>query len=402
MWETDPEHRFSLLLGERIEATALLPETLIGRTRWEIAGADPAIDEPWVQHKAELDAHQPFRNFRYRLATPDGGQMHVSASGKPIFDEMHNFLGYRGTATDETAMAEARRRAEAAEGSLRRIFETSQDLILVTDRPGTFIRVSPSAMLVLGYDPDEMVGRSAVEFLYPDDLDSTRNEMRMARHGGMTQNFQCRYVHKLGHLVTLWWKGAWSAPEQQYFFVGRDITGLKAAEEALRESEQAARGIVASALDGVVQMDETGTITEWNSQAEAIFGWSRDEALGRVLSGLVIPPGNRARHEAGLARFLATGRSTVIGKRFAIDAMRKDGREIKVELAITALRLGSAYVFNGFVRDLTQQIAIEAQLQQAQKMEAIGNLTGGMAHDFNNLLGVIVGNLDLARERTGK
>ena len=81
--------------------------------------------------------------------------------------------------------------------------------------------------------------------------------------------------------------------------------------------------------------------------------------------------------------------------------MRKDGREVKVELAITALRRGSLYVFNGFVRDLTQQIVIEGQLRQSQKMEAIGNLTGGMAHDFNNLLGIIVGNLDLARERGG-
>ena len=178
-----------------------------------------------------------------------------------------------------------------------------------------------------------------------------------------------------------------------------DITGLKAAEEALRESEQVARGIVDSALDAVIQMDQTGIITEWNPQAEAVFGWSRAEALGRLLSSLIIPVAYRARHEAGFARFVATGRSTVIGKRLSLEALCRDGREIKVELAITALRLGSAYVFNGFVRDLTQQIAIEAQLQQAQKMEAIGNLTGGMAHDFNNLLGIIIGNLDLLRER---
>jgi PAS domain S-box-containing protein len=529
MWETDPEHRFSLLLGERTKPTPPQREALIGRTLWEIADADPVTDGPWVQHKAQLEAHQPFRHFRYEVATPDGGQMHVSVSGKPVFDEARNFLGYRGTATDETAIVEAGRQAEAAEALLRRVFETSQDLILVTDREGNFIRVSPSAMSVLGYDPVEMVGRSAVEFLYSEDLDNTRNEMRIARRAGVTQSFECRYVHKHGQLVTLWWKGVWSVPEQQHFFFGRDITDRKeterrlresdeqlrraqrlaqvgsnlsdlrtgavewsdetyriygvsrdtfipsgpsilgmihpddrarvsasmeqrrqgiapapfeyrlirpdgavrhiygeseiikdeagdpryvagiihditepkAAEKALRESEQAARGIIDSALDAVIQMDETGIITEWNSRAEAVFGWSRAEALGRQLSTLVVPPGNRARYEAGLARFLATGQSTAIGKRFAIDALHRDGREVKVELAITALQRGSGHVFNGFVRDLTQQLVIEGQLRQAQKMEAIGNLTGGMAPDFNNFLGIIVGNLDLARERIG-
>jgi PAS domain S-box-containing protein len=78
----------------------------------------------------------------------------------------------------------------------RRIFETSPDLILVVDRQGTFIRVSPSSISILGYRPDEMVGRSAMEFLYPEDLDNTRNEMRLARRGQVTGNFECRYVHK--------------------------------------------------------------------------------------------------------------------------------------------------------------------------------------------------------------
>src|SRR5260370_41927523 len=111
MWETDREHRFTLLFGERTQTTPLFPQNLIGRTRWQIVGVDPVMEDPWVQHKLELDAHQPFRHFRYEAQTPDGGRMHISASGKPIFDEAHNFVGYRGTATHETAIVEARRRA---------------------------------------------------------------------------------------------------------------------------------------------------------------------------------------------------------------------------------------------------------------------------------------------------
>ena len=148
----------------------------------------------------------------------------------------------------------------------QRIFDTSLDLILVCDKRGTLIRVSPSAKAILGYEPDEMVGHSAREFLHPPDLDNTREEMRRARRGREVRNFECRYVNRKGHPIALAWTGVWSETEQQHFFIGRDISDRQ---------------------------------------------------------------------------------------------------------------------------------AIEARLRQAQKMEAIGNLTGGLAHDFNNLLGVIIGNLEI-------
>src|SRR5712691_9614844 len=80
----------------------------------------------------------------------------------------------------------------------QRIFETSLDLILVVDRKGTFIRISPSVEAILGYRPTELIGRSARQILYPEDLDNTRNEMRLARQGRQTRNFECRYIHKNG------------------------------------------------------------------------------------------------------------------------------------------------------------------------------------------------------------
>ena len=115
----------------------------------------------------------------------------------------------------------------------RRLFETSLDLIFITDRRGQFIRVSPSSLATLGYAPEEMIGRSAREFIYPDDLDSTRSEMRLARAGRETRNFETRYVHKNGRVVTLAWSGIWSEPEQKHFFFGRDMTERKIAEKKL-------------------------------------------------------------------------------------------------------------------------------------------------------------------------
>jgi diguanylate cyclase (GGDEF)-like protein/PAS domain S-box-containing protein len=117
----------------------------------------------------------------------------------------------------------------------RRLFETSLDLILVTDRKGNLGRVSPSSSATIGYRPDEMIGHSAAEFIYPEDLEGTRREMQLARRGQDIRNFETRYVHKSGRLVPLAWSGVWSEPEQKHFFFGRDMTERKAAEEQLRQ-----------------------------------------------------------------------------------------------------------------------------------------------------------------------
>jgi PAS domain S-box-containing protein len=120
----------------------------------------------------------------------------------------------------------------------QRIFDTSLDLILVVDRRGFFLRVSPSSLAILGYRPEEMIGRSAKDFVHPDDLESTRSNMKLARRGGLTRNFECRYIHKTGRPVMLAWKGVWSEPDEQYFFIGRDMTERIALEGQLRHSQK--------------------------------------------------------------------------------------------------------------------------------------------------------------------
>jgi PAS domain S-box-containing protein len=135
---------------------------------------------------------------------------------------------------DVLADIESARQRAAEDAINRRLFETSIDLILVVDRKGDFIlvvdrkgdfiRVSPSAQSILGYSPEEMAGHSAAEFIYSEDLESTREEMRHARRGRVTRNFNCRYVYKEGRVVPLAWTGVWSEPERQHFFIGRDMT----------------------------------------------------------------------------------------------------------------------------------------------------------------------------------
>ena len=401
----------------------------------------------------------------------------------------------------------------------RRIFETSLDLILVTDPDGRLLHVSPSAVTILGYHPDELVGRCADDVILGDDRPHFRTEMRAARGSRAMRKFDGRCVHKNGQVVTLTWTGAWSKPVQKHFLSGRDITEHELAEEkfrlaveaspsgivmtdrngkivlvnseaermfaypreelldrpvdtlvpvalrdrhcmhrwtfmahpaarrlgpsrelvalrkdgsefpveiglnpirtphglfvlstivditasrrareALEDSERMARGIIDNALDAFVQMDEAGRIIDWNPHAVELFGWSRADAVDRELGELIVSERDRRRYGEDMAQFMQSGEHATLGKRFEIDARRRDGKEIRVELSVAALRQRDRYVFNGFIRDLTEKIAADERRHQSQRMEAVGQLTGGIAHDFNNILTVITGTIEILED----
>jgi diguanylate cyclase (GGDEF)-like protein/PAS domain S-box-containing protein len=143
--------------------------------------------------------------------------------------------GWVVTHDDVTEAKRAQERIERESNEHRRLFELSQDMILVTDRRGDVIRVSPIVEDILGYRPDELIGRSAAHVIYPDDLEETRTAMRLARRGQSTRNCETRYHHKDGRVVTLAWSGVWSEPEQIYFFTCRDVTQRKMVDERLRQ-----------------------------------------------------------------------------------------------------------------------------------------------------------------------
>jgi diguanylate cyclase (GGDEF)-like protein/PAS domain S-box-containing protein len=142
--------------------------------------------------------------------------------------------GWVATHDDITERKQTQARLAQETNENRRLFETSLDLILITDRYGNLERVSPISLAILGYTPEEMIGHNAIDFVYPGDLESTRREMRQARTGHNLRNFETRYVHKDGRTITLAWSGVWSEPEQRHFFTGRDVTGRNIVEQKLK------------------------------------------------------------------------------------------------------------------------------------------------------------------------
>ena len=123
-------------------------------------------------------------------------------------------------------------------------------------------------------------------------------------------------------------------------------------------------------------MDRDGLITDWNPQAQASFGWSRDEVLGRELAETIIPERDRDAHRRGLAHFRATGEGSILGQRLQLRALHRDGHEFAIELTISPLQSADGWSFNAFARDITERKAaeqlLERQRQQLIDAQAVG------------------------------
>lgn len=291
------------------------------------------------------------------------------------------------------------RQLREAEASFRYLFEQNPNPMWVFDsRTLSILEANEAAASHLGYSRDELREMRITEFRPAEDV-SQLESYRQDRPPGLKDAGEWRHATKDGRTVDVEIVSFTLEFRQRdaVLVVARDVTESKRTEKALRESEAVARGVLDSALDAYIRMDAEGRITEWNFMAEKIFGWSRDEAVGRLLEELLIPHDEREAHRRGLARYLATGEGPLLNRRIEVQALNADGGSFPVELTIQAVETESKKYFSAFLRDLSEMKEAEAQLRQAQKMQAVGQLTGGIAHDFNNLLTVIIGNLELVQ-----
>ena len=166
----------------------------------------------------------------------------------------------------------------------------------------------------------------------------------------------------------------------------------------LRASEELFRSVFQHSDDAIVTSDEEGTIILFNRAAENVFGFSPHDAVGQNVR-MLMPEPDRSHHDTYIANYIRTGQPRIMGIGREVEGLRKDGTTFPARLQISQFFLDEKRHFIAIARDITTNRRLEEQVRQKLKMEAIGQLAGGVAHDFNNLLTVITGQTELLLER---
>ena len=304
----------------------------------------------------------------------------------------------------ESPLEELRLREE----QYRVIFEASSDGFILRDGNLRTLDANPAFYRMYGFDREKIAAGGGYPPEFPRDYVAEREaQVRRALDGHET-HVETVALRADG---SAFWIDLRVIPVQyrgqpHVLQVVRDISALREREGALQRSEARLRATVEAGFDAIVGMDEQGRIVEFNSAAQRCFGYSRCDVLGRPLAELIIPHRHRVAHQRGLEQFRESGIGPFIGRLIETTALRRDGSEFPVELAISVGKTAEESIFVGHIRDITarneaaeRRTELESQLRQAQKMEAMGQLTGGIAHDFNNILASVIGYVVMAAER---
>ena len=178
-------------------------------------------------------------------------------------------------------------------------------------------------------------------------------------------------------------------------------------EVELSQSEARKSAILDTALDCIVGMDHTHRIMEWNPAAEKTFGYSREEAIGQLLPELIVPPALRSAHYDGMTQYLATGKGPVLDKRIEVSAVRRNGEEFPVELAVTRIEGDGSPFFTAYLRDITSRKQAETDLERARDAAETANKTkslflANMSHELRTPLNAILGYSEMLKEEASE
>jgi PAS domain S-box-containing protein len=383
-------------------------ERMFGYSAAEMIGrpisiiASPRRPDEMSQILARIRRGERVERFDSERRHKDGTTIHVSISVSPIHDDSGAVVGASKIAFDisRQKLAEAQLVERSAQlDEFAHLLDLAPAMVCSLD--GRILFWGRGMQSLYGWSAEEAIGRRAGELLstlHPMPAQDIQAELLEAGEwqGELVQ------ADRDGAVVTV--ASHWALHRDHdgkpvsILILDWDVTEAKRSQEMIAEREARLRSVLDTSPNAVITIDAMGIVQSFSDAAEKLFGYAAGEVIGRNVK-MLMPSSHRDVHDAHLERYRRTGERRIIGIGRQVEAQKKDGSVFPMELAVGEVTLGEIRIFTGFIRDLSASVKLEHDLRQAQKMEAIGQLTGGIAHDFNNLLAVIAGNLEMLERR---
>jgi two-component system, LuxR family, sensor kinase FixL len=258
-----------------------------------------------------------------------------------------------------------RRRTEEANAKFAAIVENSTDAIIGQKLDGTIVTWNKGAEQIFGYTAEETCGR-LIQMIFPAEAVGEQSRIvQCIRRGEIVPPFETERVRKDGTRIQV---SLTVSPIRDSTGrvvgasrIARDITERKKMEQALRESEAKARGILDTAVDAIITIDARGMIESFNKAAERLFGYAPQDVIGKNVSSLMPDP-FKSEHDGYLRNYCETGRAKIIGIGREVVAQRSDGTLFPADLAVSEVKVGDRRLFTGIVRDISERKRLEQEI----------------------------------------
>ena len=337
----------------------------------------------WLRISQSTEMHDLDRRFIHG----NGEKRWAHIRSAPMLSPDGGVLGRIGTVEDITDRRQSLMELQDSESRYRMLADYSTDMITKHSTDSTMLYVSPACRILLGYEPEELVGKKVDEFLHPDDqaaygmvnptgadsLDVVTLEFRFRRKDGAYVWLEVLFRTILG-----------LAPDcpQRIVAVSRDITERRQAAEQLRESEARLRGILDTVADGIVTVNDSMIVEQFNPGAQRLFGYTAAEVLGRHVR-LLIPTASVVAFQNNVRR--QARRSTYVPVH-EVTGKCKDGTKRELEMRVGAMEFAGRTVYTAILHDISDRKRTEQTLRENEKLAATGRITARIAHEINNPL----------------